>query len=299
MKHLVLTLAATLAAAPVFAAPIVPNTSGSSYTFDNANKTYFVTADTSLSADISGTDLYVGKTSASNLTTLSGTATFTVGAGANTTRRVPNVNGLAGYGVRTFGAFRANINGGNINNLFGEDNSITAITAGNITEATFSNNANVTMNNDGAAINSLFLGTAGTTQAPTANISGGVFTLMTLTANSVATITGGIVPTVPLSGVFLYDTGARANIFGTGLVATYVGLADNRDTFNVTGALQNGTVYTSSAPLPVSIRNETGKSNNVQRQFTLNNPAVVPEAGTLGLILPVIGMIGTLIRRKK
>ena len=122
---------------------------------------------------------------------------------------------------------------------------------------------------------------------------------MTLTANSVATITGGIVPTVPLSGVFLYDTGARANIFGTGLVATYVGLADNRDTFNVTGALQNGTVYTSSAPLPVSIRNETGKSNNVQRQFTLNNPAVVPEAGTLGLILPVIGMIGTLIRRKK
>ena len=302
--HTCLTLAvaaaALVCAAPATAAPIVPGASGASYTFDAGNETYFVTADTTLNADISGNDLYVGKTSAANLTTLPGTATLTIGAGATTTRRVPSGNGLAGYGVRTFGGFNTLVTGGNIANLFGADLSVTNISGGAIELAVFNDNAAVELTNNAAAITNLFLGTAGATETPTAFISGGVLTTMTLAANSSATITGGIVPTVAGSGVYLFDTGAQANFFGTGLAATYIGLVNNYDTFDITGTLQDGTLYTVSAPLPVGVRNDTGTVNSTQRQFSLNSITVVPEAGSLALALvggSVSGM-GLVLRKR-
>lgn len=293
----ILAIAAT---APVFAAPIVPNTSGPSYTYDNAGLAYFVFGDTTLGANVAGTDLYVGKSSVAPFNTLGGTATFTINAGAVTTRSNPVGEGLAGYGVRTFGGFRTDVTGGSVANLFGLNTSVTTISGGGIDLAVFFDTASVFLNNDAAAVNNLFLGTAGTAQAPTATVSGGVFNVLTLTANSVATITGGIVPTVAGNGIFLFDTGAQANIFGTGLAATYVGLVNGYDLFDVTGTLQNGTVYTPSAPLPVGVLSTSGTANSTQRQFTLNNPAVVPESGTLVLALPALGMVGALaIRRRR
>lgn len=302
MKNLVFVSLAVLVAAttPVFSAPIVPNTSGASYTFDGAGKAYFVFADTTLNADIAGNDLYVGKSSIAPYNTLAGTATFTIGSGANATRSNPVGDGLAGYGVRTFGDYRTDMTGGLIANLFGADTSVTTISGGAVDLAVFNNTANVALTNDAALVNNLFLGTAGGAEAPTATVSGGVFNFLTLTANSVATITGGIVPTIAGNGVFLYDTGARADIYGTGLSAAYIGLVDGYDLFNVTGTLQNGMLYTASAPLPVGVRSTTNTPNSTQRQFTLNNPAVVPESGTLALALPALGMIGAaVIRRRK
>ena len=291
------TASALLAATPAFAAPIVPGTSGTSYTYDAANKTYFVSGNTLLNADISGTDLYVGKSNVSPYSTLGGTATLTVGAGAVATRTVPNVD-LAGYGINTYGAFHTNVSGGNIANLFGEDASVTTITGGAINLAVLFNSASLSLS--GGAVTFLALGEAGTAEVTTAAISGGVFTNLTLTANSTATITGGIVPTVDGSGVYLYDTGARANLYGNGLAATYIGLnANGYDVFNVTGTLNDGTVYTPSAPLPVGIRSTTNVPNSTPRQFSLNNPAVVPEAGTLAFA--TIGLAGGagLARRKR
>ncbi|MBC8139247.1 MAG: hypothetical protein H8F28_25515 [Fibrella sp.] len=302
MKHLVLFSIATLivATAPVFAAPIVPNASGASYTFDVAGKAYFVFADTSLNADIAGNDLYVGKSSIAPYNTLAGSATFTIGAGANATRSDPVGDGLAGYGVRTFGDFRTDMTGGTIANLFGADNSQTSISAGAVELAVFSDSADVSLSGIGSVTN-LFLGGVGIPQDSVATISGGVFTNLTLLGNTVANITGGIVPTVAGSGISLFGTSTQANIFGTGLSATYLGIdGDGFDAFNVTGTLQDGTVYTPSAPLPVRVQNGTGTPNSTQRQFAFNPAAVVPEAGTFALLLPGIVLGGlTVIRRRK
>ncbi len=300
MKNLVLVSVAAFVAAtaPAVAAPIVPNASGASYTFDAVGKAYFVFADTTLNSDVSNNDVYIGKSSVAPYNTLGGTATFTIGVGANATRSDPVGEGLAGYGVRTFGGFRTDMTGGTIANLFGADTSNTVISGGAVELGVFSDSADVSLS--GGAITNLFIGGAGVGQDSVATISGGVFTNLTLQGNTVANITGGIVPTVVGSGISLFGTASQANLFGTGLAASYTGLVGGFDTFEITGTLQDGTGYILTAPLPIRVENATGTANSTQRQFAFNPVVVVPESGTLALALSGITLgIGVIIRRKR
>lgn len=267
MKKLVAlsVIAATVVAtAPAIAAP--PVIEGNIY--------YFTTAET-ISANISGNDIIIGRTpggtfaNAAGDTNITTPYTVTVDAGTQVTQNVPN----DGYnGLMIFGAANVNIIGGNV------------VSANTFTGSTLnvSGGTSVLLANNGGTLDV----SGGNTDTVSARggitrITGG--TQAEINASDAAVdIYGGTV-TDTTSGISL-SIGGVANFYGTNLSANYIGFANTADRFNITGFFGGSPTQTSYL---VSVQNRTGTGNPTPRQFTLNNVTVVPEASSLALfVLP-------------
>ena len=118
--------------------------------------------------------------------------------------------------------------------------------------------------------------------------------------NSTLNISGGKVTL----GVVLGGTTAKVNFVGTDLSYFYSGYSQYDaygtyvDLFMVSGTIGNVANTTS-----LYIRNAAGaggSANSTPRQFTFNGvaPTVVPELGTLALLLPALGLVGIVARRR-
>lgn len=179
-----------------------------------------------------------------------------------------NVSTIYNYNTST-----VNISGGIVaSSVRGSESSTTNITGGDVRRAEGINN--ITRISGGSVFDSFAYGTAAF------HISGGTLT----------------------KGLFLSDTTATANFVGTGLSSAYSGYTSN----NAAGAaadyfIISGTFGGVTRTYDLYIRNRTGTGDNTRRQFTIGTPEVVPESGTVALLLPALGVLGAVVaaRRRK
>lgn len=116
---------------------------------------------------------------------------------------------------------------------------------------------------------------------------------------STVNISGGVLT----NGFILVNSTAKANFVGTGLSFTYQSYDKNNpydyfsDFFKITGTI-GGVMRT----VNLYVGNQSGASgtpNSTPRQFTFNGAAVVPEGGTLALLLPALGVALVAVRKRK
>ena len=276
--------------------------------------TYYVPGAATLASDVSGFEVLVGKDATG--ATLSGTATLTVAGGAITTYSGTRSTGY--FGLNTFGGYRANITGGSVYSAAAYDSAATTISGGTVTAAV-GFNATVTTVSGGTvgqiqgynasttAINGGAISQIAANNASITTITAGVVGSLTVADNSTATITGGTLTNaygqnasttvvrggaLP-NGLILFDS-AQADFVGSGLSYAYIGFGtgnpyhDYADAFTVSGTFGGATALYS-----LYLYNQNGIANTAPRQFALNGVVVaVPEAGTLALILPALGVAG-------
>ena len=114
------------------------------------------------------------------------------------------------------------------------------------------------------------------------------------------------------NGFFLESPTATVNFVGTGLLFAYQSYGSNNPYSTFADFFQiSGTIGGAARTYDLYIRNAVGKNQattpkSAARQFTFNgaapvNPVVVPEAGTVALLLPALGILGTVVavRRRK
>lgn len=259
-------------------------------TYDSANNAYFVTGDASVTGNISGNDIFVGKDNATDFNTLTGSFTFTVGDSAYITYFGNNYPGRYYFSLNTFGNHTTNIGGGFVSYAIGFDNSTTNITGGYASYATSWDSS--TMNISGGAVYTV----TGTTNS-TVNISGGeientdgydsailnmssgLVQKVTLSNDSLMTITGGTITTslavgdkstLNLSGNFTTQVGDlhgsydRYTANGTNYLA--------RD-YTVTGNLADGTTFEHT--ITAAANTVSLGTNNLQ--FRGNTTDIAPD----------------------
>ena len=109
------------------------------------------------------------------------------------------------------------------------------------------------------------------------------------------------------NGLELFDSTAKANFVGTGFSYVYVGYGDNTfygaycDQFTISGFFAGAS---KSYQLYIKSGDGSGNGttpNSAPRQFTFNGaaPAVVPEAGTLALLVPAFGVALAFVARRR
>lgn len=300
------------------------------YTYNGSVQAYFVTGNTTVSGDISGNDVMVGKDNANDFNTILSGITLSVNAGATTTgggnRTYPDFNTYEGINV--FGANRVNITGGSVQYTAGYDTSIVDITGGTLFSVKGHGNSEVSIRGgnvnsvaaygfstlsitDGSVFDATGIDTA------TVNITGGsVFTVVGR-LNSKVNIRGGSI------GAYLYGfedsilsltSGTLANnpirllnnsileITGTGL-AISAGTAGsdgygNYTAYTLSGTLQGGQSINGMSLFDyddggLSVGNPNSGAGSLR--FLTGSAAAAPEPGTLALLLSggiVLGLLG-------
>ncbi len=195
---------------------------------------------------------------------------------------------------------RLNLIGGSIASMTGNNNTALSIGGGTVQSVTVSNNA--TLNISGGTTS--FANGLGTSRM---SISGGFVQNVILSNSANVDISGGTV----FNGVMLNSATATANIVGTGLSFAYIGYSNSNpygvyaDLFRISGTfggggnrLGDGTAYDVYIRNPA---NASGTPNAAPRQFSFNGapPVVVPESGTVALLLPALGVVGVLAARRR
>jgi len=286
---------------------------GGNTTYDAAKNAYFVNGSAILSSNVSGNNIFVGKDDATNFATQTGSYTLGISAGATTTGKYNSYpDGKFYNGVNVFGNHNVAISGGDVSVVAGHDDSTTGISGGSIV-AISGYNASTTNISGGYMYYDYGYNTNVT------NISGGTVSQAEIYNSSTLNIRGGTVDyafgfdttTTNMSGgsiskyILLTSTTSTVNFVGTGLSFAYQGygtfspFVNYADQFRVTGIIggvpSSVNVYLSNAA------RENGKANSTQRQFTFSAPVVVPEAGSLALLLPALGVLGAFVavRRQK
>ncbi|MBC8142751.1 MAG: hypothetical protein H7Y38_15105 [Armatimonadetes bacterium] len=228
---------------------------------------------------------------------------------AGNTSTILVTNGAVGE-ARGNDSSEINVSGGTVTTLnANNDNSVDLRPGARVT--TFNNAANNTIDSDTVTTVNGFAGSVtniisgGTVTAAnsngTVNISGGAIADFSNAGNAI--ITNGDIT----NGIFMENGSASVNFVGTGLAYAYTGYGLNNsygyyaDAFTITGAF-GGVPKTYN----LFIRNDNGSggaatANSAPRQFLFNGaaPAVVPEAGTLALLLPALGVLGAVVVRRR
>jgi len=132
------------------------------------------------------------------------------------------------------------------------------------------------------------------TTGSTTSVSGGSFASIDGTT-SVFNFTGGIFT----KGIMLRNL-AEANFIGMGLSFAYMDYGNTNpyntyaDSFKVTGII-GGVPNTSYNLYLANAAGSGGTGDDSQRQFGFVPPVSVPEAGSLVLILPALGVLGAVV----
>ena len=265
-------------------------TSGS---YDANDATYqsdyiFVGLDSSFSSKDASNVPYIA-----NLNVLTGGSVK--GTEAYNTSTVNISDGSVSYAF-AYNTSTINISGGSVGYAFAYNTSTTNISGGSVGYVTaYSTN---TVNISNGSVNY-----ANAYDTSTTNISGGSVGYAIGRNTSTTNISGGTLT----NGFLLNHTTATVNFIGTSLTGAYQSYGYNSpyntyaDFFQVSGII-GGTPTT----YDLYIRNENGSRgpttpNRAARGFTFNGgmPVIVPEMGTLALLLPSLTLLGMVARRKK
>ena len=165
-------------------------------TYDAVKKAYFVTGDATLSGDVTGNDIFVGKDDATNFATQPGSYTLDIVAGAITTS-VGNTypDGFYYAGVNVFGGHKIAMSGGSVVRIGAFNGGTINISGGNVTSSAACVNAS-TINISGGDVNH-----ASSLNTSTVNISGGNVTSAGSTDTGTLNISGGNVGSVQANGL--------------------------------------------------------------------------------------------------
>jgi hypothetical protein len=229
-----------------------------SYSYDSVKQGYFVTGTSTLSGDISGNDLFLGKDNATNFSTLLTNCSLTITSGAISTQYSAMYPGIHSYGIHS-----TVMNGGTIKLFSVHDNSIFNISGGDLNSGGGFDNG--TFNVSGGIIhlfsghgNSIINVLAGGSvlnvinrDSSIANISGGGVSNAHSRNTAVSNITGGTVNTcssfdtgvVNLSGGTITTDAYAVDNSTTNLSSSIVkgiGIGYNNGIFNITGGTING-----------------------------------------------------------
>lgn len=179
------------------------------------------------------------------------------------------------------------VTGGNVGSFFGYNACVMNMSGGIVNGAV--SDGTSTLNISGGSVNNVAV-----RENSTANFSGGVVNLVYCEQSSTTNISSGTF----MSGFGLNSSTASVNFVGTGLSFAYQSSGSSMysgyaDFFKV-----SGTVGGATNTYDLYIRNTNGVPNSTPRQFRFNGAAVaVPEAGSLALLLPAMGILGAVVAR--
>jgi hypothetical protein len=209
---------------------------GGAISYDPARRAYFVTGDVTFDGDISGSDVNVGKDARWN--TLPGTGTLTVATGAN----IPaGPSGGTMHGVRSYGAWKTEVVGGNVDYFCADDNSALNIRSGSVYVARC-------------------------VASSTLNMSGGSVFGIHADGRSTIHLCGGSV-----GGAILLSADSVLRIAGRNLSANYAGysLTTMSDDFVITGDWIGAGGTLEPMSVTVAVRTSLAASSQTPRRFTL------------------------------
>ena len=150
---------------------------------------YYTTAADTLAADISGFDVFVGKTSLANFATVPGNATLTINPGATVTGfgdTYPDTESY--YGIAIFDNYGVTVTGGDVDEITAYDTSRLDIADGTFADI-------------------------GMRDTSTATVTGGTFASFYIYDTSAADITGGDFNTIETQGFAIMNI-SLANVVG-------------------------------------------------------------------------------------
>lgn len=220
------------------AVPALAQFSGdSNMVYDKAHNAYFVHGDATLSGDVSGNDVFVGKDNAAGLAAPPTAASITLDIASGATVMPKGISPVENqHGVQVFGSNAVAVRGGSVGEIFSHDAGRVTITGGVVYDVSAQHRSVVA-------------------------VSGGTVDVVGLSGAATLDLTG--------TGLTLsYD----GHAFVTNPAGPPVKPADRTqaDIFHVAGVLQDGTAYTAAKPLVIFIEGKSDKPNSTPRQFTFN-----------------------------
>ncbi len=195
---------------------------------------------------------------------------------------------------RTYNTSTANISGGTLTTTRTNNASTTNISGGSLISAFTFNTGTTNISNGNVAYIQSF-------DSSTANISGGSANFSYGYDSSTTTISGGTFA----KGFLLMNTAAKTTFIGTNLTFAYQSYGNSNpygiyaDFFKI-----SGTFGGAAKTYDLYIRNDDNNNgpapaNTAQRQFAFAAPVVVPEAGTLALLLPALSVFGAVVAARR
>ena len=201
-----------------------------------------------------------------------------------------NISGGQVVGADAYNTSTTNISGGSVIAPFSRDMGTTNISGGSVTYATAYDMG--TLNISGGDV-SYAIGF----DSSITNISGGNVTNAFGSDTNLTNVSGGIL----INGLFLEQSTANANFIGMNLSYAYTGYGTGNpynalaDSFLVSGFIGG-----KQRLYNLYLSNDSGTGNSTVRQLLFNGAAqVVPEAGSLTLLLPALGVLTIALHRRK
>jgi len=247
--------------------------------YDPVRNTYYTVGDHTLSTDLSGANVLVGK-NPTTLATLPGSTRLTLAAGGVVTQN-PNFvsypNGRFYSGTFVFGQHSVEVTGGSAQLIQAEENSRASLRDGGVQTLVGANRS--TLEVSGGSVSSLL----NLFEQSQAFQTGGSVALAQVRSGTTYHYGGGTVG----DAIYLFEPSAATNllVYGNGVSFSYRFFNGNFDFFRATGTRADGSGQ--AFAFDIAVRNSSGSGNQTQRGFSaVNGPLAVPEAGSLPLLAP-------------